>query len=290
MNRTHITIVNQAVDFIVDHLFDPLSVEMIADHCCFSRHYFNRLFKSVTRESVYRFIKRLRIETAAFKLIKFPHLSITDVAAELGYSSSNFSVLFKARYGQSPSGFRKNPTLPLEPEARAVLDRIKALQAAPPKKLLARMDQQIRFKTLPAFRVMYERFTGNYQKLQTVWPEFCSRMAALYPGIPLEYLGISYDDPMIAGPDSCLYDLCVGLKPSMKPTPQNRRTLPAGTYLCYRFDGRISRLAQAYNTLLGVWMPHRGHIMGPGLCFERYDPATDPPNRLVMDICVPIPD
>jgi len=42
MNRTHITIVNQAVDFIVDNLFDLLSVNMIADHCCFSRHYLNR--------------------------------------------------------------------------------------------------------------------------------------------------------------------------------------------------------------------------------------------------------
>ena len=92
MKRTHITIVNQAVDFIVDHLFEKISVDMIADHCCFSRHYFNRLFKSVTNESIYSFIKRLRIETAAFKLIKFPHLSITEVAEDIGFSSSNFSV------------------------------------------------------------------------------------------------------------------------------------------------------------------------------------------------------
>ena len=69
MKRTHITIVNQGVDFIVDHLFEKITVDMIADHCCFSRHYLNRLFKSVTNESIYRFIKRLRLETAAFKLV-----------------------------------------------------------------------------------------------------------------------------------------------------------------------------------------------------------------------------
>ena len=94
MKRTHITIVNQGVDFIVDNLFDKISVNMVADHCCFSRHYFNRLFKSVTNESIYSFIKRLRIETAAFKLVKFPHLSITDVAVDLGFSSSNFAAIF----------------------------------------------------------------------------------------------------------------------------------------------------------------------------------------------------
>ena len=101
LNGTHITIVNQGVDFIIGNLFDKITVNMIADHCCFSRYYFNRLFKSVIGESLYSFIKRLRIETAAFKLIKFPNLRITRVAAELGYSSSNFTVLFKKYYGIS---------------------------------------------------------------------------------------------------------------------------------------------------------------------------------------------
>ncbi len=51
VNRTHITIINQGVDFIIDNLYENITVEMIADHCCFSRYYYNRLFKSIT-ESV----------------------------------------------------------------------------------------------------------------------------------------------------------------------------------------------------------------------------------------------
>ena len=288
MNRTHITIVNQAVDFIVDNLFAPLSVDMIADHCCFSRHYFNRLFKAVTHESIYGFIRRLRIETAAFKLIKFPHLPITEIATELGYSSSNFSVLFKNHFGVSPSRFRSNPELPLNPGAQRVLGRTKTLQEEKPENLLRRMDRQIRFRDLPAAKVIYQRFRGNYQGLQPVWAEFCNRMAALYPGISLEYIGISYDDPMITGQDRCLYDLCVRIKDPMKARTQNRRQIAGGRYLCYRFDDHVSQLPGIYNDLLGAWMPHRGCIMGPGLCFERYYEATDPPGRLVMDICVPV--
>jgi AraC family transcriptional regulator len=288
MNRTHITIVNQAVDFIVDNLFELLSVNMIADHCCFSRHYLNRVFKSVTHESIYGFIKRLRIETAAFKLIKFPHLTITGVAAELGYSSSNFSVLFKNHYGVSPSRFRANPVLPLNPGTQKVLDRIKLLQKNRPEKLLRQMDRQIRFEELPGIHVIYQRFKGDYKELSLVWSGFCGRMAALYPGINLDYYGISYDDPMISGRNRCLYDLCVRVTDQMETGNLNRRRIAGGTFLCYRFDGRVCDLPGVYNDLLGVWMPHQGHIMGPGLCFERYYEATDPPDRLVMDICVPV--
>ena len=171
-NRTHITIVNQGVDFIIGNLFEKITVDMIADHCCFSRYYFNRLFKSVIGESLYSFIKRLRIETAAFKLIKFPNLSITSVAAELGYSSSNFTVLFRKYYGISPSQFRLNPKLPLEPESRSALKRIQNLQKSKPLKLLKQMAQHISFETMPDIKIMYHRFKGNYKDLPEVWQSF----------------------------------------------------------------------------------------------------------------------
>jgi AraC family transcriptional regulator len=165
VNRTHITIINQGVDFIVDHIFEKITVDMIADHCCFSRYYYNRLFKSVIGENIYSFIKRLRLETAAFKLIKFPNLSITDIASESGYSSSNFSVLFKSK-------FRSSPELTLEPETRWVLDRIRALQKSRPVALLKRIDRQISFEEISDIKVLYQRFRGRYQDLPHVWQVF----------------------------------------------------------------------------------------------------------------------
>jgi AraC family transcriptional regulator len=288
VNRTHITIVNQGVDFIVDHLFETLTVDMIADHCCFSRYYYNRLFKSVTGESIYGFIKRLRLEAAAFKLIKCPHLSITYIAAELGYSSSNFSVLFKTHYGLSPSRFRSCPRLLLEPGSKLVLERIRNLQKNKPEALLNRMDRQVSFKEIPDITLMYQRFKGRYQDLPRVWQAFCEKMERLFPGFPVEYYGISYDDPLIAGENRCLYDLCAQVPRTVKVREENFRKIPAGSYLCYYFDGHVRELSRIYNDLFGVWMPHRGYITGPGLCFERYHPATEDGSRVVMDICVPV--
>jgi AraC family transcriptional regulator len=288
MNRTHITIVNQAVDFIIDHLFEKITVDMIADHCCFSRYYFNRLFKSVTNESIYRFIKRLRIETAAFKLIKFPHLSITELAADLGVSSSNFAVLFKDHFGVSPSRFRSNPQLPLKFESQSILERIKNLQKHRPEKLLKQMDRNISFESLPEIKLAYQRFRGSYKDLPQVWHTFCEEVEKTLPGAPIEFYGISYDDPLIAGENRCLYDLCARVTPKANVKGYNYRTLAGGSYLCYHYTGHVKELNQLYNELFGVWMPHRGHVMGPGLCFERYHAADLPEGHVDMDLCVPL--
>ncbi len=288
MNRDHITIINQGVDYIIDNLYEKITIEMIADHCCFSRYYFNRLFKSVTGQSIYSFIKRLRIETAAFKLIKFPNLSITNVAAELGYSSSNFSVLFKKHYGTSPSKFRTKPILPLEPGSNTILKRIQDLQKNKPTELLKQMDKQISFKELPDIKLVYKRFKGNYKDLSPVWQKYCEKMESLYPDFPIEFYGISYDDPMIAGQDKCLYDLCARVTDSSRVKGENFRKISGGLYLCCRFKDHVQKLSKLYNDLFAVWMPHRGYIMGPGICFERYHNESAPGGHVVMDLCIPV--
>jgi AraC family transcriptional regulator len=287
MNRTHITIINQAVDFIIDNLFEKITIERVADHCCFSRYYFNRLFRSVTGESIYSFIKRLRLEAAAFKLIKAPHLSITSVAAELGYSSSNFTVLFKKYYGLSPSQFRFKPKLPSEPGSNAVLKRIMNLQKDQPVKLLKQMDQQISFEEIPDIKLMYKRFKGNYQDLSPVWKTFCEKIKHSFSDSPIEFYGISYDDPLIVGEDNCLYDLCARVTESAKIEGENYRKIPKGLHLCYHFNNHVRKLNLVYNNLFAVWMPHRGYIMGQGLCFERYYSASND-NNIIMDLCIPI--
>ncbi len=57
--------VNQAIDYILLHIEDDLSLEMVADHCHFSKYYFSRIFKEQTGESVYGFIKRTRLQQSA---------------------------------------------------------------------------------------------------------------------------------------------------------------------------------------------------------------------------------
>lgn len=129
MERTdQIAAIEEAVDYIQANLDGDLAVEAIADRACFSRHYFNRLFSSVTGEPVHAFVRRLRLERAAFRLMKSPEMSLTEIALEARYSPSNFAVAFRERFGMSASGYRAAPPPPPCGAYEKALERIAALR------------------------------------------------------------------------------------------------------------------------------------------------------------------
>ncbi len=83
-------VINDAVEYILTHLEEEIDVRAVAKHCHFSEFYFNRMFKATIGESVYSFIKRRRMERSAFDLSVRADKSITEIAAQYGYSASNF--------------------------------------------------------------------------------------------------------------------------------------------------------------------------------------------------------
>ena len=60
--------INHAIDYILRHINEELSVGDVASHCHFSKYHFSRMFKEETGESVYAFIRRLKLEQSAFRL------------------------------------------------------------------------------------------------------------------------------------------------------------------------------------------------------------------------------
>ncbi len=65
MNKSHQNRIDRVVDYIQRNLELELSVKQLAGIACFSEFHFSRIFKEQMGESVYRFIKRLRLEKAA---------------------------------------------------------------------------------------------------------------------------------------------------------------------------------------------------------------------------------
>jgi len=101
-------LVNQSIDYIMRHLDEEISVEDVADHCHFSKYYFSRVFKEKTGESIYAFIKRLKMEQSAVRLKLEKDKSITDIGFDYGYSPSNYCSAFKKHHNISPAEFRKD--------------------------------------------------------------------------------------------------------------------------------------------------------------------------------------
>lgn len=92
--------------YILHHFKNNLTLEQLAGIACMSPYHFHRLFKSYTGESVYAYIKKLRLEYAALCLLKSGEPA-TSIALSSGYSNvSAFSKAFRQYYGVSPQDFR----------------------------------------------------------------------------------------------------------------------------------------------------------------------------------------
>ena len=86
---------------------DALTLENLADVACLSRYHFSRVFTEYCRETPVEFASRMRLEQSISKLVFVPHVSITSIALDAGFSSSQaFSNAFSRRFGISPRQFR----------------------------------------------------------------------------------------------------------------------------------------------------------------------------------------
>ena len=87
-------LVSKSIDYIIRSLKDDLTVKSVADHFHYSEFHFARLFKAETGESVYAFIKRLKMDQSAIDLKLKHNKSITEIGSDYGYSPSNYSSAF----------------------------------------------------------------------------------------------------------------------------------------------------------------------------------------------------
>ncbi|MGP5431342.1 helix-turn-helix transcriptional regulator [Enterococcus malodoratus] len=101
-------LINDSIDYILSHLEEPITIADVADHLSYSKYYFCRMFKDVTGESVYSFIKRVKLEQSAIDLKIKREKQISQIGLDYGYSASNYSSVFKEMYDQSPIKFRKS--------------------------------------------------------------------------------------------------------------------------------------------------------------------------------------
>lgn len=96
----------QARQLVEARFLDDLQVVDVATAVSLSEFYFARLFKAAFGESLYQFVKRLRLDEARFRLLA-SELSVTALGMQVGYSSlSSFIHAFRHRFGMSPTQYR----------------------------------------------------------------------------------------------------------------------------------------------------------------------------------------
>lgn len=280
MKRIKITneTINHAIDYILLHINEELSLGDVAAYCHFSKYYFSRMFKAQTGESVYAFIKRLKLEQSAFRLKVEPGRTVTDIGYDFGYSPSNYSWVFRQQYQTNPIEFRRESYLrsvrhPFFHDKEGGMGTFEECGG------------KIQIREIPDFTVLYERRIGNYHDLKGDWDDFVEKHRDFITD-RTRFLERTFDDPSITDMDACIYDIGMTVDPGCKL--ENTCIIRGGLCAVYPFRGLAKHIYAAYQTIFHIWLPKSGYELDGRCGFDIYHKVDKGSMYMELDICLPV--
>ena len=284
----------RAMNFISANLGRDPALEEIAAAANFSPYHFHRIFTAATGETVFGFLRRLRLEWAANRLLANPRDDVTAVALDCGFSSSqNFAKAFRARFGTTPTAFRrsKRGNKPRNAGEAASFflgqdaGKVKLVSPQPERKI----EMNAIVKEMPAWHVAYARKIGPYGKAvcEAAFGELMrwAGPRGLIGHGPM--LGMYWDNPEVTAPEQCRTDACLPVPPGTKvDAPIALQEIAGGPYLVCEFDVPITGFGAAWEETFRT-VVDRGLECADQPCYELYhDDCMGKTCR--FDVCVPL--
>lgn len=276
---------NRVLVYIQENTDKPLALDSLAAVANFSPFHFHRIFSAHVGETLYDYIRRVRLDKAANKLY-YSDEPITAIALSAGYETpAAFTKAFKQHFGRNPTEFKKLRLQKL-PESMDLIAR------GPVRRKERPLKTEIR--VLPEQKVLFVRKTGRYDKAAAEAWSTLMKFAYSRRMISKETkaIGISHDSPEITPEEKIRYDASITFKGSMKPEGEvGIQTIAGGRYAVFLHKGPYSTFNKTYDYIMAAWYPESGKKFRDLPCFERYlnrDPRRTKPENLRTEIYVPI--
>jgi AraC family transcriptional regulator len=295
---------NRVVDYIQNHLADPLDLEQVAAVACFSSFHFHRLFRAWMGETLQSFVHRLRLERAAQLLVFDQFRTISEIASECGFSSSGtFARAFKQAFGMTAGEWRKRKICETnrkgcEAEEDAFLGFSKAAETRSrhEENPMMKIPFQVRVQRLVPETVAYIRHVGPYKGDAMLFRRLFGQLFAWAEprglmGPEPRYFSLFQDNPNLTPAARQRLEVALVVPPGTAPSGEvGVRTSEGGLYATARVRVLLEDYAAQWNTLVADWLPGSGYQpdQRPAMEFYLNNPETDPEGRYDVEMCLPV--
>lgn len=295
----YIARIQKVQDYIDQNYGKNMSVEELAEVAGFSKYHFNRIFKSITSESLLQYVNRVRMEKSLFILAHRGDYNMTDVAYELGFTDSAvFSRAFKKHYGISPMAYRKKySTNCKENLFLSEYNKIKK------KKQWVREPfpntGEIRVETLVTKEVVYVRHVGNYKSLEKVFAKcmrdlfkYSHKQHLLKEG-ENQFLVMYHDNPEFGKEEHFRTSLCLTIPKNCKAMEDGKlgvMELEGGLYAIGHYEITQEQFEDAWDHMYRNWLMMSGYVPRNACPYEVYlnQPKKKNNHLIEVEIYVPI--
>ncbi len=284
--------VNRVIDYIKDHLTEPLPIGKLARLAHFSPFHFHRIFRALVGEPLHACVKRLRLEKAIQQILYSPGATLTEIALASGFaSSSDFSRAFKQAYGFSPRHCSRER---LAEDSKIRQDLFANAGYGFGKLPAGNPDRfRVRLVDRPKQRVAYVRVIGAFSRDKTRagfdrlmnW----GRRRAVLPGATL--LGMSRDHPESTPMHKYQLDWCLVVPPGLDTGDEvSVAEIPANCFAVVRSAGDVHTETRAWRHLYESWLPASGYqpTNDPSMGVYRRTPLELDWEQYDLDCCLPV--
>ena len=273
----------RVLDFIDNHLDEPLSGERLSRAAHFSRFHFHRQFAHYVGTTPSRYIQLARLRRASYRLAFNSLERITDIALQAGFEhSESFSRAFKSAFGQSPTAFRKDPDWAAWSAQ---------FQFISPREI---DHMQVKIVTVEPVTLAVLEHRGDPMLVNDSVQRFIAwrKETGLSPITNSQTYGIAYDDPTTTPPKDFRFDICGSVA---TPVPTNRhgvvtKTIPGGRCAVVRHEGSPDHISGSIYHLYRNWLPHsREELRDFPVYFHYLNlKSNTPEHELLTDVHLPL--
>lgn len=317
LREEYISRINRVIDYIEKNIDKDLSLEKLAEVAYFSRFHFHRIFRAMVGETLNQFIQRVRVEKAASLLISNPKKSITEIAFDCGFSgSATFARAFRETFHMSASTWRSEGYLQdrkirkTKSKERQTVGKIRKDFDIPSYyidgetqnqiwriKMKDKDHMQVEVRDMPELHVAYVRHIGPYKGESELFEKLFEKLMkwagprGLLRFPETKVLTVYHDDPNITAEDKLRTSACITV-PEDTPIEGEvgKMTIPGGKFAVARFEITGDEFEEAWNMVMGGWLPESGYQPDDRLCYELYynNPKEHPEKKYIVDICEPV--
>jgi AraC family transcriptional regulator len=297
----YISKINKVQDYIEQNLSENFSLMQLSEIAGFSPYHFHRIFFSITGETLFQFIQRLRLEKAAFLILSDPKIPIMNISIELGFSNqASFAKSFKKHYGINASEMKKNGLNFKNSNKGKVLDEVvcynrKMRSRQYNKKVDSNIFDNIKIKKISDMNVIYIRHTGKYVEDSKLFENLFKKLAILAAKKNLSYssetkfLTSFHDFKGLTDEKKLRISVCMSIKNVSKIDTyedSEKMIIPGGIYAVGRFEISSNDYQFAWNKMFSEWLPSSGYQPDDRLCFEMYHDTTSEIH--IVDLFLPV--
>ncbi|MDR1630853.1 MAG: AraC family transcriptional regulator [Oscillospiraceae bacterium] len=260
---------NEALDYVEEHLADELDYAAIAQKACCSVYHFQRMFSYMAEVPLSEYIRLRRLSLAAVDLQNSGE-KVIDIALKYGYESPTaFTRAFQNMHGLTPNAARQKGVV---------------LKAYPPISFHISVKgasiMQYRIEEKSAFRVVGAKCSSTmengvcYAQIPAFWAETvqsgkAAEIVRLMNGEPMGMLGISACDMV---PHENKFDYYIAAASAIPaPVGMEEFTMPAATWAIFECTGPMpAAIQELQKRIVTEWLPGSGYEYGNAPDIEVY--------------------